>query len=240
MWRLPLLTVYKLPGFAVRCIVACLLLVVYSNVQGQTDSTAAANQPAANNQAYPDSITTFDQLDMPMEMATEFRTLQPNAALLYRDEFQQMHDGLYGQSIRTIKVWYIDDHIIGYILERPFDAGSGPRLRKQKINIPVNWCCTPTVEGHEVHCANSLEDLRGTTAASKCTGWHIQLPEQYMPVQRIKLAKKPAPQEGDFGHSKKTDNRSKKKKKGDKGFDQYNEQEPAQQPAVDSTQAKPF
>lgn len=185
---------------------------------------------------YPDSITTFDQLDMPVEMALEFSKLQPAQALLFRDEFQQMHDGVYGEAERTIKVWYIDDHIIGYIIERPFDAGS-VKLRKSKINIPVTWCCNPSVAGHEQHCVTSLAELRAAQAANKCTGWFVKLPDAYglNPKPTVHYDRKntrPAPEVGEFGHAQKTGTLPARKKKGKHGFEQYDT------PATDSTTEK--
>lgn len=195
----------------------------------------------------PDSITKFEDLDMPPEMMQEFDHLSPRGVLVYHNEFQGTHDGVYGQAIRTIKVWYIDDHILGYSIEKPIDPGPGgsTAIRKQKINIPVTWCCIPATPGHEEHCVNSITVLRGTDTTYKCSGWHIKIPDAYNDMleeataNRLRKTKPQAPKVGDFGKAPKTDNKSSRKKKGkpQNGFEEANET-PAPA-AADSTQQKP-
>lgn len=214
--------------------------VVSANVTGNVTDTTSAE--ISDNTANPDSIITFKQLDMPVEMEIEFSRLQPKGVLLFRDEFQQMHNGVYGEAIRTIKVWFIDDHIIGYTIERPFDAGT-VKVIKKKINIPVTWCCTPLVQGHVQHCANTLAELRANQVANKCSGWHIKLPpplqfQAPLKLKKIKKHKKDKAKEGDFGHTEKTGDRKKhnrkKKDKKQPGFQPANVL-----PASDSTEVKP-
>jgi len=186
---------------------------------------------------YPDSITSFDQFDLPPEMIMEFLHMPVNNALLYHNEFQMLHNGIYGQAQVVIKVWYIEDHILGYIIETPFDNLNGAHVLKRKINIPVTWCCMPAVEGHEQHCVKGLAAVRESTTANKCTGWHIKLPDEYEPQIPGRLQKRqaPKPAAGQFGHQEKTNNKElKKKNKKGAGFTQ---EEAA--PATDSTVAKP-
>jgi len=206
-----------------------------------------ADTTATGRKARPDSITKFEDLDMPPEMMQEFDHLSPNGVLVYHNEFQGTHDGVFGQAIRTIKVWYIDDHVVGYSIERPIDPGPGgsTAARKQKINIPVTWCCIPTVAGHDEHCVNSLTALKGTDTTYKCSGWHIKIPDAYNEMldqataNRLRKAKPQAPKVGDFGKAPKTDNKSNRKKKG-KPQNPFDENSDAPAPsAADSTQQKP-
>jgi len=205
---------------------------------------AIAQQPVADDTAntvkpYPDSITSFDQFELPPEMINEFLHLPVKDALLYHNEFQMLHDGVYGQAQVIIKVWYIDDHILGYIIETPFDHLNGAHVLKRKLNIPVTWCCMPAIEGHDQHCVATLADVRTMTVANKCTGWHIKLPDPYEPQISTKLQKRPntQPVKGEFGHAEKTGTQPAKKKKGKKepGFQQADDEKPA----ADSTGAKP-
>jgi hypothetical protein len=209
------------------------------------DTNNAAADTRSNTVAPPpDSITTFEQLDMPFEMEMEFSKLSPKGVLLFRDEFQQMHDGYYGQAQRTIKVWYIDDHIIGYVLEQPFDAGTDPAIRKQKINIPVSWCCVPTIVGHPEHCAATLGQLREIEAGNGCTGWHLKLPPPIEFEHPIKLQKpkkdktranKDSTNAAGFGHAGKTSDKEKRDRKKKEKKDTPFEQVSTSQPAIDST-----
>lgn len=221
----------------VAIVLPVMLVICFSAQCQSTDTSSAQVNTAAGG--YPDSITSFEQLEMPFEMATEFSRLQPAQALLFRDEFQQMHDGAYGEAERTIKVWYIDDHIIGYVIERPFDVLHG-KIIKHKINIPVTWCCLPQSPNHPQHCTGSLAGLHNMQAENKCTGWFIKLPDAYnlnpKPVMRFdnKKGKNLQPKNGDFGHTQKTGIVPSKKKKGkQRGFEQD-----IDVPAVDSTGEK--
>lgn len=220
-------------------LIAALLLCFTANAQKQVlveagpakpDTTTAAEEP----KPYPDSITSFDQFDLPPEMITEFLHMPVNNALLYHNEFQMLHDGVYGQAQVVIKVWYIEDHILGYIIEKPFDNLNGAHVLKRKINIPVTWVCMPAVEGHEQHSVKSLAAVRESTTANHCMGWHIKLPDEYEPQIPTRLQKRaaPKPAAGDFGHAEKTSNKQSKKKHDKKaGFEQ-----PADAPAAaDST-----
>jgi len=219
---------------------ACILpvlscLVVTCTTQAQ-DTTAAAQEASAvpaQTGAYPDSITSFTQFELPPEMINEFLHMDPKTVLLYHNEFQMLHNGIYGQAEVVIKVWYIDDRIIGYLIETPFDHVGGAHTLKRKINIPVKWACIPTIEGHEEHIASSLNQLRNISSASKCTGWHIQLPDEYEPHPQIKLQKRPVtkPQVGDFGKAQITDHKEDRKKAKKNAF---KEQDAA---ATDSTGA---
>lgn len=241
---------------AVTAVVFCLLPAGAQTQPGNTatarvavDTAAMAivnngRNASANVTPPPDSIITFEQLNMPIEMEIELSRLTPEGIKLFHDEFQGMHNGLNGEAIRTLKVWYIDDHIIGYVIERPFDASSNVNnLNKKKINIPVTWCCTPMVEGHAAHCVTTLDVLRTTQLANKCTGWHLKLPppiEFQGPVKLQKRSKKELRHEKDsiaaaFGHTEKGGTRpSSKKKKGARanGFTPSSVDEPA---ATDST-----
>jgi len=221
-----------------------------ATAQTIVDTTATAlvsNRTNTTTPAPPDSIVTFEQLDMPIEMEIELSKLSPVGIKLFHDEFQGMHNGLYGEAIRTLKIWYIDDRIIGYVIEKPFDAGPNANSTiKKKINIPVTWCCTPAIEGHTEHCANTIDILRATQTANKCTGWHLKLPPPIQfqaPVKLQKRSKKDIQNEKDstaaaFGHQEKTSDKPAKKKKGKKGqgFDQSSLDTPA---ASDSTGTKP-
>ncbi len=235
-------TAFTVASIAALCI--CNHVTSHAQLVKNTANTTNAQQDTTNEvtPAYPDSIITFEKLEMPIEMEMEFSRLQPKEALLFRDEFQQMYDGLFGQSVRTFKVWYIDDHIIGYILDKPFDAGDD-KVRKCKINIPVTWCCLPAIEGHTEHCAATLTDLRTSTTSNHCTGWHIKLPPPivFNPVgklQKVKKSKKGVVTDStaaNFGHSEKSSSKKEsKKKKGKNGFEQPQEALP-----TDSIGVKP-
>lgn len=232
MCRIPLLVAF----------IACLLLYTPLIAQQNVEDTAAATRARPRL----DSITKFEDLDMPPEMMQELDHLSPKGVLLYHDEFQGTHDGVFGLAIRTIKVWYIDDHIIGYSIEKPIDPGprGSSATRRQKINIPVTWCCVPATGGHDEHCVNSLAALKGTDTTYKCSGWHLKIPdayndmlEQQTAARLRKLKPQRAPNTGDFGKAPKTDNKSNRKKKGkpQNAFEENNET-PA---AADSTQQKP-
>lgn len=229
---LRLLKAYILP--------ALICLVITSTTHAQDTTTTTQDTPAAPAQtgAYPDSITSFTQFDLPPEMITEFLHMDPKTVLLYHNEFQMLHNGIYGQAEVVIKVWYIDDRIIGYLIETPFDHIGGAHTLKRKINIPVKWACIPTVEGHEEHIANSLNQLRNISAESKCTGWHIQLPDEYEPGPQIKYQKrKPVkPQVGDFGKAQITDHKEDRKKARKNAF---KEQDTAPAAADSTGTAKP-
>lgn len=208
--------------------------VAYTTTVKQADTTTATD----DQKPYPDSITSFDQFELPPEMIMEFLHMPVNNALLYHNEFQMLHDGYYGQAQVVIKVWYIDDHILGYIIEKPFDNLNGAHTLKRKINIPVTWVCMPAVEGHEQHSVKTLAAVRESTTANHCTGWHIKLPDAYEPQIPSRLQKRqaPKPEAGDFGHAEKTSNKDHKKKgKKDPGF----QQEEAAPAASDSTVVKP-
>ncbi|HVX50660.1 MAG TPA: hypothetical protein VHB48_10910, partial [Chitinophagaceae bacterium] len=199
---------------------------IYAAANGP-DTSNSSSLPAFKTTGGDDSIVTFEQLEMPIEMEMEFSRLQPKGVLLFRDEFQQMHNGMLGEAIRTLKVWFIDDHIIGYTLEKPFDAAGG-KIKRQKINIPVTWCCTPAIEGHTQHCAITLAEVHADETANKCTGWHIKLPppikfQAPVKLQKVKKRKKKNTGDGSFGHVQTTTGKAKqqkKKKDKKKGFEQ--------------------
>lgn len=225
------------------------LLLYFPSVARQADTTVtaavipASNTTAgntANNAGYPDSIVTFEQLDMPIEMEFELSRVPPKGVLLYHSEFQGMRNSLYGQTIRTIKIWYIDDHLIGYVIERPFD---GVKTIKKKINIPVIWSCTPAIEGHGEHQVATLAALRVTEGTNKCTGWHLVLPPPIQFQQPVKLQKAKKGKRGEatdstvaaFGNAPKTSSRKLKKQ----SKQLQNPIPPsAESPAADSTGTK--
>lgn len=234
--------VYAIPAGAA-------LLLHFPSVARQADTTVAtAVIPAshttvgnaANNLGNPDSIVTFEQLDMPIEMEMELSRVPPKGVLLYHSEFQSMRNSLYGQTIRTIKVWYIDDHLIGYVIERPFD---GVKTIKKKINIPVIWSCTPAIEGHGEHQVTTLAALRASENANKCTGWRLVLPPPIQFQQPVKLQKVKKSKRGDaadstiaaFGNAPKTSSRKLKKQSKQQ---QASSPLSTESPATDSTGTK--
>lgn len=161
------------------------------------DSSEAIGSRPVNT--HPDSITSFEQFNMPLDMVMRFTQLTPEGMLMFHDEFQVMQDGLYGQEIMVIKIWYIDDHMIGYIIETPLQKTEGSRVRKSKINLPVTWCCRPTIEGHAEHCAKSLAEVKLDISSYKCIGWHIQMPPPLPPEPKIKLQKVKKPKKDKNG-----------------------------------------
>lgn len=216
---------------ALFCITVVNTTYAQDTARAQTeDTTIQAEKPTA----YPDSITNFKQFDLPPEMINEFLHMDPKTAPFYHNEFQMLHNGFYGQAQVIIKVWYIDDHIIGYLIETPFDNAGGHTI-KRRINIPVKWACIPTVEGHEEHTATNLAQVNNITIESKCVGWHIQLPEEYEPGPQIKYQKrKPAkPKVGDFGKAQVTDHKEDRKKARKNAF----KEQDAAPAATDSTGA---
>lgn len=229
--------VYAIPAGAA-------LLINTPSALCQADSTVTAQVTTVSNpitNAPADSITTFQQLDIPIEMEIELSRVPPKGVLLYHSEFQGMRNTFIGQTIRTIKVWYLDDHLIGYVIERPFD---GVQVTKQKINIPVEWSCTPAIEGHGEHRVKTLAELHNTESTYKCTGWHLVLPPPIQFQQPVKLQKAKKSKRGEvkdstaagFGSAPKTSTR-KLKKQNKKQL--QTEAAPADIPATDSTINKP-
>ncbi len=186
-------------GAVVSVLPLVILLLLHMPVGAQTnaDSTEGnSDAPTGTTPAHRDSITSFEQFDMPMEVLERFMQLTPAGMLTYHDEFQVIKDGLYGQEIMVIKVWYIDDHMAGYIIETPMMKGEGKRVRKSKLDLPITWCCTPDSANHEEHCVKSLAEVKLDIATYKCKGWHIQLPESLFPEQEMQL---PRPKKGKKG-----------------------------------------
>lgn len=189
-------------------LIAALLFNIAVVAQPVTDTLHAAADSSditsgSGRSADPAIITTFEQFNMPLEMVISFTQLTPKGILLYHDEFQVTRDGVDGLEIMMIKVWYIDDHIIGYIIRTPLEKAGAP-VNKCKIDIPVAWICRPATQGHEEHLAHSLAELRTDEAAYKCTGWHIQMPPPLPPepqyrFQKAKKTKKQLKEENQAG-----------------------------------------
>lgn len=248
------------PVYIIIAALTCLPCIGYGQPVAKNDGAQApvtTVYPAAgdtthstgNKPVRPDSITTFEQLEMPLEMEVELSRLQPKGILMFRDEFQGMHDGVFGQTLRTLKLWYIDDHFIGYVIDRPVDAGAAARVIKQRINIPVTWLCTPTMVGHTEHSVATITDLRATEAGNKCTGWHLKLPPPIEFHQPEKLLKPKKPKKGQLKDSTaakdssaagfgKAGESSKKARKGKKH--QYLPPQSEALPPSDSTGVKPL
>ncbi|MFY7899099.1 MAG: hypothetical protein ACOVNY_02870 [Chitinophagaceae bacterium] len=154
----------------------------------------------------PAYITKLSQVKLPPPMVASIKSMTKDNIYSLQEEYQEniREDG--EEFVITIKLRFMDDHIIGYIKKAPLRQSNRVEISKTVIDIPVEWC--GTIDSTKTkHCVKSLEELEAFTKEVKTSNWRQK-------DEAEELAKsKP---ETSFG---KPDLSGKKKKKGSKDED---------------------
>jgi hypothetical protein len=176
--------VEKQACFKLACFTACFLLasiiacppVFARNIDTtwyHTDTARPAHTALTDNA---DAITTFEDFNIPPEMLVRFEQITPDEIARFHEELQVTKSDEEGNTvILIVKLWFVRDHLVGYIMQAPLDKTTQVTVSKHRINIPVEWVCTPPTRKHQQHFVSSLGDIKTAEEQYKCSGWHIKM-----------------------------------------------------------------
>jgi hypothetical protein len=118
----------------------------------------------------PNEITKLEDCKLTDEMVFRIKQSGPKEMSELREEFQSIINEDDVEYTVTVKLRFIDDHIMGYIKQAPINNSNHAQYSNKRINVPIEWCCTgnPT---HQQHCVSTLAEVRNYTTTQQCTGW---------------------------------------------------------------------
>jgi len=184
---------FFLKHLLLSCVCVFVFIIISTNTFAQQDTSNAR----------PAYITKLSQAKLPPPMVASIKSLTKDKIYSLQEEYQEnvREDG--EEYVITIKLRFMDDHIIGYIKKAPLRQSNRVEISKTIIDIPVEWCGTID-SSKATHCVKTLEELEAFAKEVKSSNWHQKDEADEM------AAAKP---ETSFG---KPDNVGKKKKKGKK------------------------
>lgn len=173
---------------------------IYSPVLAQTvlavNKAEDTSRSTQANYAEPAAISSFNSINIPLEMVSHLNRMSKKEILAMHEELQvttRMDDN--DEAVMTIKIWFADDHIKGYIFYAPLTSTNKIADKKLIINIPVQWRCMSADPNHGQHCSATLGGMEDNETSYKCVNWHLFLPPFPPP---------PAPPKGKKEHKKKS------------------------------------
>ena len=125
----------------------------------------------SSNTRRPSIISDLTQCHLPASMVTRIRHMSPTEIPALDEEFQQTEINADGEeSVITVKLRFIDDHITGYIKQAPLNNSSQVQSTSY-IDIPVEWMCIPPSPDHPFHFATSINDIKAIQDENCCLDW---------------------------------------------------------------------
>jgi len=125
----------------------------------------------------PAAISSFTTTNIPPAMVVHLNQMTLAQVINMHEEFQFVtRTADNDEMMMTVKIWFADDRIKGYIFYAPLDRTNKIAEDKSIINMPVQWRCTSNDPSHGTHCSATLADIDANEATYQCSNWHLYLP----------------------------------------------------------------
>jgi hypothetical protein len=158
---------------------------------GNKLSASAVEVPGGAN-AIEDSsqISKIEDCDIPFEMAYKIKHMKYSELDSMRIEFQKIIKEDEEEKIITIKMRFVNDHIVGYMTKAPIHHSNKYIIINMPINVKIEWCCIPDSTHPTKHCVATRAELIHIDTTEHCKGW-IQSDDGSEMVKKLSEAKLP-------------------------------------------------
>jgi hypothetical protein len=135
-------------------------------------------------------ISKIEDCDIPFEMAYKIKHMKYSELDSMRIEFQKIIKEDEEEKIITIKMRFINDHIIGYMTKAPIHHSNKYIIINMPINVKIEWCCIPDSTHPTKHCVASHAEMIHIDTTEHCKGW-VQTDDGSDMVKKLSEARLP-------------------------------------------------
>ncbi len=162
------------------------VLLIASGLHAQKDSSSIEKKDGIT------FITKFADAGLPGMLLQQIRSYKPEEIVKMHEEFQQNVREDDGEYTITMRLWFEDDHVMGYIKKAPIGNNLKVEVSKTILDIAVEWCGVVDSTKQPI-CVKTMKEMQQASALAKISDWHQkpdEAPVSEQPAMKLNALKK--------------------------------------------------